>query len=416
MEEKFDDAQCASILRSQHIIPLRRRKHAPDSLRVPSFASVDAVVARMRPDVPVHCLRPHSVEYMTRWFLAHFPGEVMFAVKTNPEPLVLDMAYAAGMRHFDVASLVEAELIHSRFRDVTMHFMHPVKSREAIAKAYYYYGIRHFSLDCMAELQKIQEATDYADDLALSIRLAIPNDKAAMQLTGKFGIELEKAASLMQATRRVAARFGMCFHVGSQCMDPEAFTATIGYVGDLLAVHDVKLDILDVGGGFPSIYPDKIPPAMIGYMDAIREAIRSLPIDAHCQILCEPGRALVAEAGSLLVRVELKKGDALYINDGVYGSLFDAGEPGFIYPVRAIRPNHTFDSTLVPYLLYGPTCDSCDVMQGPFMLPADICEGDWIEIGQMGAYGASMRTNFNGFYSDALVKVEDDAMLKMEME
>lgn len=418
MEEQAVGAMVApSIKKKQRIIPFNQRKRQAVKPGVRHFASIDEAVMKLRPAEPVHALRLKSVAMMTEWFTKHFPGDVMFAVKTNPEPLVLETAYASGMRHFDVASLNEAELIHSRFPKATMHFMHPVKSREAIHKAYYYYGIRHFSLDSHAELEKILEVTGHADDLRLSVRLSIPNDKAAMQLTGKFGVPLDRAASLLQATRKAASKFGICFHVGSQCMDPEAFTATIGYVHDLLAANDLRLDMLDVGGGFPSIYPDKIPPAMIGYMDAIKAAIRTLPIDADCQILCEPGRALVAEAGSLIARVELRKDGALYINDGVYGSLFDAGAPHFIYPSRAIRPGHSFeDSDLVPFMFYGPTCDSCDTMQGPFMLPADIAEGDWIEIGQLGAYGSVMQTKFNGFHSDALITVDDEPMLKMDME
>lgn len=399
------------------ILPITQPAKTPSrKKRVASFASVEQAALKLRPTEPVHCLRPQNVEAKARWFLQHFPGEVLFAVKTNPDPIVLEAAYAAGVRHFDVASLVEIALVYSRFPDATLHFMHPVKSREAISKAYYFYGIRHFSLDSHEELEKILDVTEHADDLALSVRLSIPNDKAAYSLSGKFGVTLENAPSLMQATRRAAAKFGICFHVGSQCMDPEAYTTTIGYVRDLLTSTDVRLDMIDVGGGFPSIYPDKIPPKMMGYIDAIKAAIKTLPIDDACQVLCEPGRAFVAEAGSLLVRVELRKGHALHLNDGVYGSLFDAGEPRFIYPTKAIRADHTFSESLEPFVFYGPTCDSCDAMQGPFMLPSDIAEGDWIEIGQMGAYGATMRTNFNGFYSDTLVKVSDSPLMEIEME
>lgn len=398
------------------IISLPQPKAPARKRGVKAFASVEQAVAKLRPEMPVHALRPSNVAAKARWFLDQFPGDVLFAVKTNPDPIVLEAVYNAGVRHFDVASLVEIELVHSRFPDAVLHFMHPVKSRAAISKAYFYYGIRHFSLDSHEELEKILDVTEYADDLALSVRLSIPNDKAAYSLSGKFGINLEDAPSLMQTTRRAANKFGICFHVGSQCMDPSAFTTTIGYVKDLLTTTDVRLDMLDVGGGFPSIYPDKIPPKMLGYMQAIREAVKALPIDADCQFLCEPGRALVAEAGSLIVRVELRKGNALYLNDGVYGSLFDAGAPGFIYPLQAIRPNHAFAEELQPFVFYGPTCDSCDAMQGPFMLPADISEGDWIEVGQMGAYGATMRTNFNGFYSDVTIKVADEPIMSLDME
>ena len=425
MEENTGGTKFVSFPKKTNITPLhasgRPPQRPPEPTCVARFASAEDAVLALKPTQPVHALREQSIHAATAWFLEHFPGDVMFAVKTNPEPIVLDEAYAAGMRHFDVASLVEAELVFARFGTrVTQHFMHPVKSREAIAKAYYYYGIRHFSLDSFEELEKILSVTENAPDLSLSVRLKVANDKAAYSLGGKFGVSMAEAPALLRATRSAAHKLGICFHVGSQCMDPSAFISAMDDVGVLLANAGVKLDILDIGGGFPSIYPDKTPPAMMHYMEAIGYGLQTLTLDNDCQIFCEPGRALVAEAGSLLVRVELRKGEgddaALYINDGVYGSLFDAGSPGFVYPTKAIRPGHHFSCELVPFKLYGPTCDSVDAMAGPFMLPSDITEGDWIEIGQMGAYGATMRTKFNGFYSDELVTIEDQPLLKMDME
>ena len=175
----------------------------------------------------------------------------------------------------------------------------------------------------------------------------------------------------------------------------------------------MKLDVLDIGGGFPSIYPGMTPPPLGNYMKAIRKVVKALPKLADCQLVCEPGRALVAESGSVVVRVDLRKGNALYLNDGTYGSLFDAGTPGFVFPVKAIRPAGGLAPELAEFSFFGPTCDSLDAMKGPFQLPLDIAEGDWIEIGQLGAYGATMRTKFNGFYSDTTVEVSDKPLLSM---
>lgn len=141
--------------------------------------------------------------------------------------------------------------------------------------------------------------------------------------------------------------------------------------------------------------------------------MKANPSLALCQLICEPGRSLVAEGGSVVVRVELRKGNKLYLNDGTYGTLFDAGTPGFIFPVKAIRPGGILSTELCEFGFYGPTCDSLDAMKGPFQLPSDIAEGDWIEIGQLGAYGATMRTRFNGFYSDTTVEVADKPLLSM---
>lgn len=406
-------AQSATKLQPQ-IFPLTPVKAPARKPRTAAFASVDDMVRALKPVDPVQALRPHVIKRTAKWFLNHFPGDVLYAVKTNPDPRVLNYLYKAGVRHFDTASLAEVRLVSHLFPEARGYFMHPVKPREAIAEAYFTHGVRHFALDTHDELKKILEACGHPDDLALHVRLSIPNDKAAYALSGKFGVKLEQAASLIAATRKASAQFGICFHVGSQCMDPQSYAATIGYVRDLLVQSDVKLDMLDVGGGFPSSYPGMTPPPMQLYMDAIREATKGLPVDEHFRMLCEPGRALVAEGGSIVVRVELRKGNQLYLNDGAFGSLFDAAHTGFTFPVRAIRPGAEMSADLRKFSFFGPTCDSMDAMKGPFMLPSDINEGDWIEVGQLGAYGQTMRTKFNGFHSDITVEVADEAMLRME--
>jgi ornithine decarboxylase len=294
-----------------------------------------------------------------------------------------------------------------------MYFMHPVKNREAIFAAYFTYGIRDFSLDSHEELQKILEVTNHADDLNLYVRISMASDKAAYSMAGKFGVKLGQAASLIMATRKASSKLGLCFHVGSQCMNPDAYEAAVQTVVDLLMQTDVRLDVLDIGGGFPSIYPGMTPPPLMDYIKTIKKTLEGQPMLSQCEVLCEPGRALVAEGGSVVVRVELRKGNMLYINDGTYGSLFDAGVPNFNYPVKAIRPAGEMSEELAEFGFFGPTCDSMDVMNGPFHLPADIAEGDWIEIGQLGAYGATMRTNFNGFYSDITVEIADKPLLSI---
>jgi len=367
----------------------------------------------MKPYEPVSCLRPHAIKAATRFFVAQFPGQVMYAVKTNPEPFVLRTIHKSGVKHFDVASLTEIELTARECPKATMHYMHPVKSRESIMLAYHKYGIRSFSLDSLAELKKIEEMTQHAGDLALYVRLSIPNDHAAYSLQGKFGVQGGDAVELLRATRLVAKKLGVCFHVGSQCMDPADYRVAMQKVRALIDEAGVPVEVVDVGGGFPSIYPDLAPPALQGYMDTIRTALSENDFANGMEIFCEPGRALVAESGSMIVKVELRKGDALYLNDGVYGSLFDAGYPGFVYPVKAIRPLDSVNGELQSFRFFGPTCDSLDAMKGPFMLPADIQEGDWIEIGGLGAYGQTMRTRFNGFFSDKQAELSDAPMLSL---
>lgn len=391
---------------------------------------VKSVVSSLKPAVPVYFCRPNALKRSISWFLENFSGfrsaenkvlnsEILYSVKSNPDEEVLRALFAGGVRHFDVASIKEVRLVADLFgEEVRMSFMHPMKPREAIREAYFEYGVRDFSLDSAAELKKIMEETDNARDLGLHLRLAIPNSHAAIDLSGKFGILPGEAVGLARKIRGLAKRFGLCFHVGSQCMDPTQFRAAIGIVGELLAKSKVKLDVLDVGGGFPSAYPGMTPPELASYVNEIRDTVAEMDLEEKCEIWCEPGRALVAESGSLLVRVEGRKGNMLYINDGTYGGLFDAGMPGFIYPMRAFRVKRgaALQGEMEAFGFYGPTCDSLDVMKGPFYLPRNINEGDYIEIGQLGAYSGSLRTGFNGFDEVLRREVVDEPIMSLFLE
>ena len=160
----------------------------------------------------------------------------------------------------------------------------------------------------------------------------------------------------------------------------------------------VFADVVDVGGGFPSVYPGMVPPDLGDYVAAIDRGFAEMMVHETTELWCEPGRALVAEGSSLLTRVELRKGDALYLNDGAYGSLFDAAHAKWPFPGQAgPRRRRRRDAPLKPFRFYGPTCDSLDHMPGPFWLPDDVGEGDYVEIGMLGAYGVAMATRFNGF-------------------
>jgi ornithine decarboxylase len=332
---------------------------------------------------------------------------VLYAVKANPSPWALDAMYNAGMRWFDVASEAEIELVHSRYPDAVMAFMHPVKSRKAIERAYFDHGVRIFSLDCEAELEKIVAATGRPDDLTLIVRLAVSNNDAVYALSNKFGVASDEAPGLIRKARVYANELGVSFHVGSQCMNPSAYRDAMELASGIIRQAGVTVDIVDVGGGFPSAYPGMSPPDLKLYVDVIKEAFEDMPVLGNADLWCEPGRALVAESTSILVKVELVKDGALYINDGSYGNLFDAAHCKWKFPVKAHRPAGQFEGETREYKLYGPTCDSLDTMEGPFVLPSDIREGDYIELGMLGSYGVAMQTRFNGFGETDTVGVSD---------
>ncbi len=378
---------------------------APRSRRLPlppgveSFASVDQFVNEARPDRPVHVVRPQVIQAAAQWFIRHFPGAVLYAVKANPTPYVLRHLWASGIRHFDVASLAEVELVAGLLPRARMHFMHPVKSREAIRKSYFQHGVRDFVIDSVPELFKLLEETRSARDLGIVVRLAVGGRHAFHSLAGKFGAPPAQAAGLLVQARKLAPRCcGLSFHVGQQAMDPVAYVQALRLAGEVIAAAKVNPDILDVGGGFPVSFTGLVPPALSSYVDAIAQAAEALKLPKKTKLWCEPGRALVQESGSLVARVELRKENRLYINDGVYGGLFDAGISRLSYPVRLIRPEGPAPSArMARFALLGPTCDSIDALKTPVLLPQDVEEGDWIELGQTGGYSAALQSGFNGF-------------------
>lgn len=380
-----------------------------DSLSHPYQGSVANLISELRPAYPLYILRPDRVAANVRHFLKKFPGQTMYAVKCNPEKVVLQTMVKAGLQNFDCASIDEIRTIRKLAPKAKIYFMHPVKSREAIREAYHTHGVRAFVLDCVDELYKILQETDLAPDLELFVRIAIPKSGAtALDLTGKFGSTAEDAVTLLQHCRPVSTKLGVSFHVGSQCMKPERYAKAIHIAAGAVKASGVSIDVLDVGGGFPSEYPNYQPPAFDLYMEAIRTAISKHHRLAGVELLCEPGRALVADAGTIIVRIEQRKGDLLYLNDGTYGSLFDAGgQISSIFPTKLHRSKITSSANEAPFRFAGPTCDSIDMMPGPFMLPQDANEGDWIEIQRTGAYCANMQTRFNGFGQTSLIVLKD---------
>ena len=380
------------------------------------FNSVDELVKEIQPVDPIYCIRQNSIKVACNWFKNKFPGKILYAVKTNPNEKVIKYVGESGIEKFDVASINEIKLIKKIFPKAQAYYMNTVKSREHIQEAYFNYNIKDFALDTKEELQKIIEATKNAKDLTLYVRVSISNEHAEIDLSQKFGALSSEALGLLRLAKAHARKVGLSFHVGSQCMHPISYAKGIRDLGNIIKKTKIVPDIINIGGGFPSIYPDLHPQPLENYINEIKTALNNLklPNDKKVEIICEPGRALVAESGSSIVKVVLRRKQKLYINDGTYGSLFDAGVPNFVLPTRMIaNSGRTVSKKLTSYSLYGPTCDSIDCMKGPFLLPNNLKEGDYIEIGQLGAYSLTFRTKFNGFYSDKIFEVQDAPIMSM---
>jgi ornithine decarboxylase len=381
-----------------------------------TYPDARSVVRALQPDEPIILNRPHAAARAARFFVEKFPGKSLYAVKANPSPDLIRVLWDNGVTHYDVASIAEVRLVRATLPGATLCFMHPVKAPSAIREAYHVHGVRTFSLDSVEELEKIveacrDEAGEAAQDLRLCVRLRVSSEYSELSLASKFGCDLTEAPELLQQARQHADWLGVCFHVGSQAMTPFAYVQALERVRVAIGEASVVIDMIDVGGGFPSVYPGMEPPPLEDYFQIIHQNFYNLPIAYNAELWCEPGRALCAEYSSLIVKVEKRRGEELYINDGAYGALFDAAHVDWKFPVRALE-----DDLIKPemdFAFYGPTCDDADYMQGPFVLPEDIQAGDFIEIGMLGAYGAAMKTDFNGFGAADRVVVTDEPMASL---
>jgi ornithine decarboxylase len=395
---------------------LHKHHRALGLAAAPNGTRTGADIAKLRPAEPVTLLRPHAARRAARFFVEKFPGRSLYAVKANPSPQLLQILWDAGVTHYDVASIGEVRLVHETLPEAVLCFMHPVKAEEAIAEAYFMHAVKTFSLDTLEELEKIVRATSTdgvpASDLNLLVRIRVSSEHAKLSLASKFGAAADEVRQLLIAARQASDALGICFHVGSQAMTPAAFAEAMTRVRDAIVEAAVTVDIVDVGGGFPSSYPGMEPPPLETYFAVIHQAFEALPISYSAELWCEPGRALCAEYASVLVRVEKRRGDELYINDGAYGALFDAAHIGWRYPVRLVRDGEPKVRPL-DFSFYGPTCDDLDHMTGPFSLPGDVGPGDYIEVGMLGAYGCAMRTQFNGFGANRAEVVDDEPMASL---
>ena len=377
------------------------------------FKSVDELISQLQPDKPVYCIRKKSIQLASKYFQENFPGKILYAVKTNPNKEVLKTIVQSGIKQFDVASVEEIKTIKQIDSNLHCSYMHTVKSRESIKEAYFNYGVKDFSLDTKEELIKILESTNNAKDLNLFVRVAVSNEHAEIDLSKKFGALTSEASGLLRLAKANSKKVGLSFHVGSQCMHPISYAKGISEIGNIIKRTKIVPDYINVGGGFPTIYPDLVPQSIESYFEGIKNSLSKLKLKKMPEIICEPGRAIVAESGSTIVRVNLRKKQKLYINDGTYGTLFDGGVPNIVFPTKLITNGRVISKKLTSFDFYGPSCDSMDYMKGPFLLPNNIKENDYIELGQLGAYGLTFRTQFNGFFSDEIYEVEDNPIMSL---
>jgi ornithine decarboxylase len=372
----------------------------------------------LRPDRPVYGFRPSVLTQDTRAFLDAFRGQTAYAVKTNGEDMVLKTISEAGVKAFDVAS--PAEFAAARLADpaAAQFYMHPVKAQSDIRLALETYGIRHMAVDHEDEIAKILRIVRAMDldpaDITLFVRIATKGH-AAYELSKKFGAAAKHAVELVERIDRIGFRCGIAFHVGSQVEDLSTYERALASAAWVRGRAAADIAALDIGGGFPARYGHdpkrKAPPPV----PAVGELVRDIQTEIDewglddLPLIAEPGRVIVARSLSVIVRVLLKKGQRIYINDGIWSSLSDAWTGKMTLPARLIpdpaRRRRGASTKLTPFRVCGATCDSVDILSRPFWLPEHVDTGDWIEIGHIGAYSLSLRTRFNGFYPDEFVEI-----------
>jgi ornithine decarboxylase len=365
------------------------------------FASVGEVIVRLDPSYPVFCVFPDVLRARAREFVDGFPGTVLYAVKCNPHPFVLKALWEGGIRHFDTASISEIAKVTEQLPEAHCYFNHPVKGRGALEAAADVYGLTDYVVDAFSELDKVTEIA--GTDITIEVRIATPKGKAVYDLSSKFGAAPDEAVALLKEAARRGCRTALAFHVGSQCLDPDAYRVAMEMSADVVARAGVNLEYLDIGGGFPVVQGTGVLP-LDAYFEVIGQTNERLGLCVP--LFAEPGRALVADGGSVLTQVHLRKDGSLYINDGIYGCLSEIRDGDFDPPVRAISKAGPVGGKIRPFRIFGPTCDSLDVLKQTFDLPESIDEGDWIEFGLMGAYSIGMQTGFNGFVTDTIVRID----------
>ena len=379
------------------------------------YLSIPALIAATRPTLPCYAIHPVQFKAAARRFLDHFPGTTMYAVKVNPAPHVLDQVYEAGIRHFDTASLAEIELIRERYPDTQCHFMAPVRIPGASGVAWREHGITDFVVDCDPELDKLLGETDGGKGLRIFVRVATPLGGAMLELSSKFGTTPQNAGRLLKRVASAGAKPALTFHVGSQCLSPFTYAQAVELARRAATISGVEIDALDVGGGFPGPYPGSDVPPFHWYADTLRESLSTFPLKQGSDIYCEPGRALCAEGVSLVTRVILRRDDQLFLNDGIYGSFDELALPAWSaeYPRRVycFGPNGRVrerTGELKPFKIFGPTCDTVDVLPRPMLLPHTLQQDDYIVFETMGAYSLALRTGFNGFYPNDWALIDGD--------
>ena len=363
-----------------------------------------------QPDHPVILFAPSVLQDTARRFIGGFPGLVTYAVKSNPDEMVIDNLVAAGIRGFDVASPVEIALMRRWEPGAAPHDADPLRASHEIAFAVAQ-RVDSYSVDSRSELQKLIELVPAAGT-EITVRFKLPVEGAAYNFGAKFGATVEAAADLLKVVDQAGFIPSLTFHPGTQCTDPAAWDSYIRAAAEICRLAGVRARRLNVGGGFPSHRVSGELPQLEAIFALIdRVATEAFGADRPA-LVCEPGRGLVAESMVSAARVKaVRDGAHVFLNDGTYGCMDELPLTGVISRMVVMSPEgQKRTGAPVPRVIFGPTCDSVDRLPGEIPLPSDIAEGDYLLIEGMGAYSTATNTPFNGFGAVQFVTVLSPAL------
>ena len=348
-----------------------------------------------RPDHPVLYFAPSVLQATAKRFLIGFPGLVTYAVKANDAEEVLENLMAAGVEAFDVASPFEMARVKKLMPSAVLHYNNPVRSEAEVGTAIAH-GVSSYSVDSLGELAKLVRC-GVPLSAEVSVRLRLPVKGAVYDFGAKFGADPELAETLLRAVVEAGFVPSMTFHPGTQCADPAAWRAYIDICAEVARKAGVRLQRLNVGGGYAAHRTGAAPD-----LEAIFAAIETATVRAFGDdvpaLVCEPGRAMVAESFSLATRVKaIREDTAVFLNDGIYGGLAELPILGNIDRIETVSLKGARLGAPVEHVVFGPTCDSLDRLPGTVPLAGDLGEGDWLVWHGLGAYSTATVTRFNGY-------------------
>jgi len=338
--------------------------------------------------------------------------QAYYAVKANPDPAIVKTLFDAGAS-FDVASMPEFHIVHEYIKDMPdkqrqawiwdkIIYANPIKANETLQELNPYKPL--VTYDNHEEIRKIKK---YAPQAGLALRLKVPNTGAMVELSSKFGAAPGEAVDLILAADKVGLTVeGISFHVGSQTTNFKNYVAAINLAANIFKEAKdhgyTKMNLLDIGGGFPAPYDDTVKPFRELASIINRELDRLFP--KNIQILAEPGRFLCATAATAVSKIigkAVREGKlCYYVNDGVYhtfsGVIFDHCH----YHMKSFKRGPTQICSV-----FGPTCDALDVVSMAEELPGDLQLGDLLYSEQIGAYSHASSTYFNGFPPATVVHI-----------